>query len=126
MFLTIDTDDPRPLYQQVVDSIKHLIAQGRLSEGAVLPSTRQLASDLGVNLNTIATAYRELQNQGLVTIKHGAGCVVTSGRTTKRKRSRLVQPLRAAIAELVLAGISPSKINEMVAQQLNAVARPIQ
>jgi Predicted transcriptional regulators len=94
MFLTVDTEDPRPLYQQVVDGIKHLIAQGRLSEGVVLPSTRQLASDLGVNLNTIATAYRELQNQGLVTIKHGAGCVITSGRQRKRKRS----PVGAAAA----------------------------
>ena len=61
MFLTIKTDDPRPIYQQVADGIKELIARGKLAEGASLPPVRQLAADLGVNLNTFATAYRELQ-----------------------------------------------------------------
>src|SRR5215813_11828239 len=78
IFLTINTNDPRPIYQQVADGIKELIAQGKLSEGASLPPVRQLAADLGVNLNTIATAYRELQKDGLIVIKHGTGSMVAS------------------------------------------------
>ena len=61
MFLTVDFNDKRPLYQQVADGIKALIARGVLREGMTLPSVRQVAGDLGVNLNTIAVAYRELQ-----------------------------------------------------------------
>ncbi len=58
MFLTVDATDKRPLYQQIVDGVKALIARGDLREGATLPSVRQVAGDLGVNLNTIAVAYR--------------------------------------------------------------------
>ena len=78
MLLTIDTTDPRPIYQQVADGIKTLIANGKLAEGAPLPQLRQLAADLGVNLNTIATAYRTLQDAGLIAVKHGSGAVVAS------------------------------------------------
>src|SRR5438552_7242491 len=73
MFLTINTTDARPIYQQVADGIKELIARGKLEGGAALPPVRQLAADLGVNLNTIATAYRELEKDGLVVIKHAVG-----------------------------------------------------
>ena len=122
MFLTIDTEDKRPLYQQIVDAIKELIAREDLIEGAPLPSMRQMAADLGINLNTIATAYRELERDGLVAIKHGSGCVVAS-HSTERTQKELVRPLRAALTDLVLAGISPTKITEMVLRQLSLVAR---
>lgn len=123
MFLTIDTTDSRPIYQQVADGIKELIARGKLGEGAALPPVRQLAADLGVNLNTIATAYRELQEDGLLVIKHGSGSVVASRTTTERSRDDLLRPLRTALTELVLAGLSPSRILNMVARELSVVAK---
>lgn len=123
MFLTIDTNDPRPIYQQVADGIKELIARGKLAEGASLPPVRQLAVDLGVNLNTIATAYRELQKDGLIGIRHGSGSVVVSRTTTQRGQDELLRPLRTAIMELVLAGLSSSKILSMVARELSTVGK---
>lgn len=123
MFLTIDTTDPRAIYQQVADGIKELIARGKLSEGTSLPPVRQLAADLGVNLNTIATAYRELQKDGLIVIKHGSGCVVTSRTTTERSQDELLQPLRTALTELILAGLSSSKILSMVMRELSMVGK---
>src|ERR1044072_1059467 len=78
MFVTVDERDARPLYQQVVDEIKTLIARGELEEGTLLPPVRQVASDLGVNLNTVAFAYRRLQREGLIRVKHGSGAVVIS------------------------------------------------
>jgi len=123
MFLTIDTADPRPIYQQIADGIKELIARGKLAEGASLPPVRQLAADLGINLNTIATAYRELQKDGLIVIKHGSGSVVASCTTTERSRDELLRPLRTALTELVLAGVSSSKILNMVARELSMVAK---
>lgn len=123
MLLTIDTRDPRPIYQQVADGIKGLIARGALKEGAALPPVRQLAADLGVNLNTIATAYRELQKDGLITVKHGSGAVVASSTAAERNQAELLRPLRTALTELVLAGLSPNKIVNIVVQELRTVTK---
>lgn len=123
MFLTINTNDPRPIYQQVADGVKELIARGKLAEGASLPPVRQLAADLGVNLNTIAIAYRELQKDGLIVIKHGSGSVVASREATERSPDQLLRPLRTALTELVLAGLSSSKILSMVIRELRVVGR---
>jgi GntR family transcriptional regulator len=123
MFLTINTNDPRPIYQQVADGIKELIARGKLPQGAPLPPVRQLAADLGVNLNTIAIAYRELQKDGLIVIKHGSGSIVASSTTTERSPDDLRRPLRTALTELVLAGLSSTKILSMVIRELRMVGR---
>jgi GntR family transcriptional regulator len=123
MYLTIDTADPRPIYQQVADGIKELIARGRLAEGAALPPLRQLAADLGVNLNTIATAYRTLQDEGLIVIRHGSGAVVAPRRTTERSEDELVRPLRAALTDLVLSGLSPGRIQHIVMRELKMAGK---
>jgi len=123
MFLTIDTADARPIYQQVVHGIKELIARGKLAEGAPLPPVRQLAADLGVNLNTVATAYRELQKDGLILIRHGSGSVVASRTITERSRDELLRPLRTALTELVLSGLSPNKIQSIVMRELRLAGK---
>lgn len=118
MFLTVDANDKRPIYQQIVDGVKALIAGGELREGARLPSVRQLAGDLGVNLNTIAAAYRQLQDEGLLTVRHGAGAVVSSQRTTTVETDELRRPLRTALTQLVLAGWSKREIGDAVRSEL--------
>jgi GntR family transcriptional regulator len=123
MLLTVDTRDPRAIYEQVADGIKELIARRELKEGAALPPVRQLAADLGVNLNTIATAYRELQKQGLITVKHGLGAVVASHTATERSQGELLRPLRAALTELVLAGLPTNQILDVVARELRTVTK---
>lgn len=123
IFLTIVPDDPRPIYQQVADGIKELIAHGKLPEGATLPPVRQLAADLGVNLNTIAIAYRELQKEGLIAVKHGSGSVVTSRTSNERSQDELLRLLRTALTELILAGLSPHKIQNIVTRELNMAAK---
>jgi GntR family transcriptional regulator len=123
MLLTINADDPRPIYQQVADGIKELIAGGKLEEGAALPPVRQLAADLGVNLNTIATAYRELQKEGLITVKHGSGSVVASLTSTERNQDELLRPLRTALTQMVLAGLPESKILRLVISELHLVGK---
>ena len=123
--LTIDTRDPRPIYQQVVDGIKQAIARGELLEGESLPPVRQLASDLGVNLNTIAAAYRELQKDGLISVKHGSGSVVTSNKAVAREEGELLRPLRIGLTQLVLAGMSSTRILAIVARELRTVTKGI-
>ena len=118
MFLTIDADDKRPLYQQIVDGVKALIARGDLREGTTLPSVRQVANDLGVNLNTIAAAYRQLQAEGLVTVQHGVGAVISSRRARQPQQENLLRALRSALTEWILAGFGDQEIAAVVEREL--------
>jgi GntR family transcriptional regulator len=124
MFLTVDPEDKTPIYRQVADGIKNLIARRELAEGASLPPVRQLAGDLGVNLNTIAAAYRELQSEGLIVVKHGSGAIVASSTSAPEKGDeRLRRPLRAALTELVLAGLPLQAIMNIVSAELKGLKR---
>jgi GntR family transcriptional regulator len=122
-FLTIDTASRKPIYEQLADGLKALIARGELKEGVTLPPVRQLAADLGVNLNTVAVAYRQLQSEGLITVRHGSGAVVSSRTTTEQNDSELRKPLRAALTQLVLSGLPLSRIMRMVADELSFLTK---
>lgn len=118
MFIAIDPESRIPIYQQITDEIRTLIARGTLREGTPLPTVRQLAADLGVNLNTIATAYRVLQGEGLISIRHGAGAAVTSRRATESNHEDLRKSLRSTLAQLILAGLPRTEIISLVAAEL--------
>ena len=113
-FLAIDTASRKPIYEQLADGLKALIARGDLREGVTLPPVRQLAADLGVNLNTVAVAYRQLQDEGLITVRHGSGAVVSSRVTATQTEEDLRKPLRSALTQLVLSGMPTTRIMRMV------------
>ena len=123
MYITIDERDQRPLYQQIVDEIKALIARGELLEGSSLPPVRQVSADLGVNLNTVAFAYRRLQREGLIRVKHGSGAVVRSRTTTEKPEEQLRIQIRTALAQLVLAGLKRGEIKTLITEELNHLSR---
>jgi GntR family transcriptional regulator len=121
MYITIDETDSRPLYQQVVDEIKALIAAGELPEGSSLPPVRQVAADLGVNLNTVAFAYRQLQKEGLIRVKHGAGAVVIARMRSENARERLQAKLMPALTDLILSGLTRAEVIAIVNKALNSL-----
>ncbi len=121
MLLAINLDDRRPIYQQIADGIRTLIASGQLGEGQALPPVRQLAGDLGVNLNTIAVAYRELQSDGLIVVKPGSGAMVASRTAGKHSEDELRGTLRTALTQLVLEGIPRGRILELVNDELGSM-----
>ena len=123
MRITIDSTDRRAIYQQVADGIKALIASGELAGGAALPPVRQLAADLGVNLNTIAAAYRELHDERLITVKHGSGAVVAAKMYYERNDDKLRGTLRTALTEMVLAGLTRTQILRLVGDELQGLLR---
>ena len=124
MYIVVDETDQRPIYRQVVDEIKALIARGELPEGAALPPVRQVAADLGVNLNTIASAYRELQREGLINVRHGSGAIVASRSNVQEKTdNELRKPLRAALTQLVLAGLPKTEIMTIVTDELRGLLK---
>lgn len=86
MKLAIDRNVPIPAYQQVVDGISGAIERGDFARGARLPSVRTLAVDLGLNVNTVARAYRDLERSGVVNTMPGMGTFVA--RETPRGGAR--------------------------------------
>jgi GntR family transcriptional regulator len=76
MLISIEPDGPVPIYQQIRDRIVEAIAAGELRSGSSLPSTRQLAVDLGVNFHTVNKAYDLLRQEGLLRIGRKSGAVV--------------------------------------------------
>ncbi len=123
MYITIDERDGRPIYRQVVDEIKGLIARKELEEGSSLPPVRQVAADLGVNLNTIAYAYRHLQKEGLIKIRHGSGAIVASTVVSQTSEEQLRAQLRTTLTQLILAGLELSDIKTLVNQELAGLLR---
>jgi len=121
MFITIDPGDRRPIYEQVADGIRELIAGGALAEGAALPPVRQIAADLGVNLNTIATAYRLLAEEGLIQVRHGQRALVASRRAASGDSGDLRRKLRSVLAQLILAGLGEDEVLEAVTDELHVM-----
>ncbi|MDP8970719.1 MAG: GntR family transcriptional regulator [Actinomycetota bacterium] len=78
MELTVDPGDPTPPYEQLRRQLVDLIVAGRLPIGERLPPVRQLAGDLALATGTVARAYRELEQAGLVHTRRGAGTRVAA------------------------------------------------
>ncbi len=79
MHLHISPNEGRPIYRQIVEQVKHLIAAGRLRPHDGLPPVRTLASQLLINPNTVVRAYRELEECRLIYKRQGAGAYVSAG-----------------------------------------------
>lgn len=76
MFQELDFRSHVPIYAQLVERIKHMIASGALGPGDQLPTVRQMAAELRVNFNTIARAYRILDEEGVISTQQGRGTYV--------------------------------------------------
>lgn len=117
--ITVALNSPVPLHDQLVAQLRHLIASGKLGEGDELPPVRQLANDLGINLNTVARAYRELTDDGLLASARGRGTVVhsatsrPSGRPAEEQK-RIEKTLAAALADAKLAGLTKSQTRTLL------------
>ena len=89
MQIQIEAKDGVPIYLQVMQQIKYLVASGRLRPGEELPSIRTLAEQLLVNPNTIARAYRELETAGVVEKRRTAGTYIAENGSPLAKKERL-------------------------------------
>ncbi len=84
----LDTSSGVPFYRQIIDQVLLAVADGRLLPGVQLPTVRQLAVDLSVNLNTVAKAYREMEIRGIVDTQQGTGTFVATRRAERRSAER--------------------------------------
>jgi len=123
---TLRVDLNEPLTEQLVRQFRSAIAGGEVAPGTELPPVRQLANDLGINLNTVARAYRALQQDGLVQTSRGRGTRVTAVREARREpkgatRRRLAEGLRTALADAKLAGLGRPEVERLVADQIEVL-----
>jgi len=121
--ITIDRNLKAPVYEQVANQTRRLIASGVLRPGLVLPSVRQLAVDLGVNLNTIARAYRLLETEGFLVIRDRAGVAVAApaAEIEHFARSKLLDQLRTSLARLRQAGMTTEELLTIMRREVLAL-----
>ena len=100
MLVDLDANDPRPVYQQIVDEVRRCISIGVLRPNEVLPAVRTLAADLKVNPNTVQHAYRRLEQEGTVFVKRGLGTFVSP--TAKEPSKTRQMSVARQIAERAL------------------------
>lgn len=121
MFEQIDPRSPTPLYAQIAERLKVAIASGELQPGDSLPSVRQLASRLRVNPATAVQAYRDLESEGFVELRQGAGTFVKEVPVERRADERKAQArhlVRSMMAEGRRLGISPGEVRTALEHEL--------
>ena len=120
--ITLPSESTLPVTDQIVQAIRAAIARGQLQPGDELPPIRQIASEFGVNLNTVARAYRVLAGNGLVSSVPGRGTRVESkrdkGESAPQRRRRIVTALDAILADAKLGGLSRREAQQLVSKRL--------
>ncbi|MEM1485029.1 GntR family transcriptional regulator [Oscillospiraceae bacterium PP1C4] len=110
MIITLDLAGDVPIYQQIRDSVVAAIAQGKLREGDPLPSVRQLAVDIGVNMHTVNKAYALLKADGYLSIDRRSGARISERLLLDDAvRARIFENLNAAAIEAYSRGMTESE-----------------
>jgi len=126
MIFQIDFKSGTPVYLQLVEQIRHAAASGGLRTGEPLPSIRPLAEELRVNRNTIAKAYAELENQGVIETIPGKGCflkAVGSPLTKTARNDLLIQEIDRAVVAAHHLQINDAELLALVKKRLEAFER---
>ena len=121
MVIQLNFKSGKPVYLQVVDQIKSAAASGVLQSGESLPSIRPLAEELRINRNTVAKAYAELENQGVIETIAGKGCFVTQNHSPFKKAVRdkmLADDVDAAIVQAHHLQVNEKDFLELVKERL--------
>jgi len=123
MLLQINYKSGKPVYLQVVDQVKAAAAAGLVHAGEPLPSIRPLAEELRVNRNTIATAYTELESQGVIETIPGKGCFIKPNNSPLKKevrRKMLTEEVDQVVVEAHHLQVPPPELVELVQERLDA------
>lgn len=114
MQIHISPNDGVPIYLQIVNQVKYVVASGRLETGEEVPPIRVLAQQLLVNPNTVARAYLELERAGVVTKRHGSGTYVSEAGSPLARRERLKILTQRADALLAEARHMNVELDEVI------------
>ena len=115
MLTELDFRGHVPIYSQLVDRIKHLVATGALKPGDQLPTVRRMAAELGVNFNTIARAYRILDEEGVLSTQRGRGTYVLEPmppeRASRLRSAALERMAKSFLGYAYQVGFNPDEVS---------------
>lgn len=125
MFDHVDSRSPTPLYAQIASRLRIAVAAGELRPGDALPSVRRLAAQLRVNPATVVQAYRDLEAEGFVEMRQGAGTFVRELPPARRSSERVRQAtvlVRQLIANARRLGVSLDELHSAILEEIGARA----
>jgi GntR family transcriptional regulator len=114
-----------PIYLQLMEQVKHAIETGALRPGEQLPGIRPLAEELVINPNTVAKVYRELEHEGVIELRHGAGAFVAGHAPAKKLTDSLRAGqtiVAAAVERLHARGLTDEEIRRLFEAEMAGVA----
>jgi GntR family transcriptional regulator len=120
--ISIDIDDPAPPFAQLIAQVKAAVQSGRLRPGEPLPSIRQLANDLAINLKTVAKAYRLLERDAVIQTRGYRGSFVHTHAAANSRvdlSERAHERLQETIADLRAEGVTDSEIRNAFNRSMN-------
>lgn len=116
MYIKLDFESDKPIYEQLKEEIIEGIARGELESGESLPSVRNMAADIGINLHTVNKAYKQLQQEGFIVIHRQKGVVVNPDgieEFDEEYKSSVSRELRPIIARSVCKGMDEKEFLEL-------------
>lgn len=117
MFIQIEPQSDVPIYEQVTRKIMEGIARGEMKPGDTLPSVRNLAADLGVNMHTVNKSYHELEGKGIITIRAKSGAIIRSSEEralTSEQLRQIEKNLKPVVVEGMVFGATAEQIEHMM------------
>ena len=115
MLISLDPQDTRPIYIQIVDEVRRALVLGTLGPDDPLPSVRDLAVKLRVNPNTVSQAYRDLERQGMVYVRRGQGTYASAARTDGVERRMLAEGVaQRALSDARRNGLGADELIEAI------------
>lgn len=128
MFLSIDPHNGLAIYEQIVRQVKFAVASEALRPGELAPSVRELARELAINPNTVARAYRQLQDEAVLQPVRGTGLAVAVDARSQCRSDRrdLVRVrVRQVLHEAITSGLEPEEVRKLVEKELQSLEREI-
>lgn len=129
MFFNINTSNGVPVYEQIARQIMFAIASGGICKGELIPSVRNLSKELAVNPNTVARAYRQLQDTGVLDSVRGEGLSVATAALSKCKSARkklISERIVSAFIEARQSQLTESEINTIVGDALTKSKKSVE
>ena len=124
MEITINTSSPEPVYEQIMRQVQHGVASGVLNPGDPLPTVRQLADDLQLNRNTVARAYKLLEDRGVILTAGRRGTFVrddAAHEVHSAKSRHAERAIRDTVSSLLGTGLTPAQISALFTDVLSKV-----
>jgi GntR family transcriptional regulator len=121
MLVHVDVGNGLAVYDQIARQLKFAVADGAVRAGELVPSVRELARDLAINPNTVARAYRQLQDDGVLEPVRGTGLSVTAAarRHCQAERTKLIRArLRLVLEEALHSGLDARDVENLMRDEL--------